>query len=107
MLFDLIRLDLDVVPLLPDVVPVALFVKFVLIPLLLQENIPPEEVFVNLRCSRDGLSVDQRLQIFGSNKFREEDTKFLVSWRPLPSRSPTDVLVRPFRHLYILLVEIC
>lgn len=42
----------------------------------LQENIPLEEVFENLRCSRQGLSAQQaqqRLEIFGPNKLEEKE----------------------------------
>ena len=41
----------------------------------MQENIPIEEVFENLRCKREGLSteaVEQRLAIFGHNKLEEK-----------------------------------
>jgi hypothetical protein len=40
-----------------------------------QENIPLEEVFDNLRCNRQGLSTpmaEQRLQLFGPNKLEEK-----------------------------------
>ncbi|OEL17648.1 Plasma membrane ATPase 2 [Dichanthelium oligosanthes] len=55
------------------------------------ENIPLEEVFENLRCSRGGLTSEQaqqRLQIFGPNKLEEkEESKFLkflgFMWNPL------------------------
>ncbi|TVU48761.1 hypothetical protein EJB05_00033 [Eragrostis curvula] len=55
------------------------------------ENIPLEEVFENLRCSREGLSTEQaqqRLEIFGPNKLEEkEESKFLkflgFMWNPL------------------------
>ncbi|CAL4897379.1 unnamed protein product [Urochloa decumbens] len=55
------------------------------------ENIPLEEVFENLRCSREGLSTQQaqqRLEIFGPNKLEEkEESKFLkflgFMWNPL------------------------
>jgi len=42
----------------------------------LQENCPLEEVFENLRCSREGLSTQQaqqRLEIFGPNKLEEKE----------------------------------
>lgn len=45
----------------------------------LQENIPLEEVFENLRCSREGLSTQQaqqRLEIFGPNKLEEKEVCF-------------------------------
>lgn len=55
------------------------------------ENIPIEEVFQNLRCSREGLTVEaaeQRLVIFGHNKLEEKEEskilKFLgFMWNPL------------------------
>ncbi|CAI0399226.1 unnamed protein product [Linum tenue] len=55
------------------------------------ENIPIEEVFENLRCSRDGLTTqaaDERLAIFGHNKLEEKkESKFLkflgFMWNPL------------------------
>lgn len=40
-----------------------------------QENIPIEEVFENLRCSKEGLtsaSAAERLLIFGHNKLEEK-----------------------------------
>lgn len=43
--------------------------------LILQENIPIEEVFQNLRCNKEGLSseaAEQRLVIFGHNKLEEK-----------------------------------
>nr|CAB3493646.1 unnamed protein product [Digitaria exilis] len=42
------------------------------------ENIPLEEVFENLRCSRGGLTSEQaqqRLEIFGPNKLEEKEAK--------------------------------
>lgn len=55
------------------------------------ENIPIEEVFKQLKCSREGLSEDEgakRLQIFGPNKLEEKkESKFLkflgFMWNPL------------------------
>ncbi|KAL1810275.1 hypothetical protein DCAR_0729959 [Daucus carota subsp. sativus] len=55
------------------------------------ESIPIEEVFENLRCSRDGLTTtaaEERLAIFGYNKLEEkEESKFLkflgFMWNPL------------------------
>ncbi|KAL3623955.1 ATPase 8, plasma membrane-type [Castilleja foliolosa] len=55
------------------------------------ENIPIEEVFAELKCSREGLSSDEgakRLEIFGPNKLEEKkDSKFLkflgFMWNPL------------------------
>lgn len=44
----------------------------------MQENIPIEEVFENLRCSKDGLTTEaaeQRLTIFGYNKLEEKKVK--------------------------------
>lgn len=43
--------------------------------LFVQENIPLEEVFENLRCTKDGLTSDaaqERLAIFGHNKLEEK-----------------------------------
>jgi len=40
-----------------------------------QESIPIEEVFEQLKCSRQGLTTEegqQRLQIFGPNKLEEK-----------------------------------
>jgi len=55
------------------------------------ENIPIEEVFEQLKCTRDGLSSDegaQRLSVFGPNKLEEkQESKFLkflgFMWNPL------------------------
>ncbi|KAI5055730.1 hypothetical protein GOP47_0029251 [Adiantum capillus-veneris] len=55
------------------------------------ENIPIEEVFEQLRCSRSGLTseeVEERLNIFGHNKLEEKtENKFLkflgFMWNPL------------------------
>ncbi|KAL1372173.1 hypothetical protein HN51_002317 [Arachis hypogaea] len=55
------------------------------------ENIPIEEVFVQLKCSREGLTSaegEKRLQIFGYNKLEEKkDSKLLkflgFMWNPL------------------------
>ncbi|KAL9314249.1 hypothetical protein ACSQ67_019701 [Phaseolus vulgaris] len=55
------------------------------------ENIPVEEVFENLRCSKEGLSseaAEERLVIFGHNKLEEKkERKFLkflgFMWNPL------------------------
>ncbi|XP_021761683.1 ATPase 11, plasma membrane-type-like [Chenopodium quinoa] len=55
------------------------------------ENIPLEEVFENLRCSKEGLTSDaaqERLTIFGPNKLEEKrESKFLkflgFMWNPL------------------------
>ncbi|XP_077236772.1 plasma membrane ATPase 1-like [Tasmannia lanceolata] len=55
------------------------------------ENIPLEEVFENLKCTREGLSSDavqERLELFGYNKLEEKkESKFLkflgFMWNPL------------------------
>nr|XP_016439982.1 PREDICTED: plasma membrane ATPase 2-like [Nicotiana tabacum] len=55
------------------------------------ENIPIEEVFENLRCTKEGLSgpaAQERLAIFGYNKLEEKkESKFLkflgFMWNPL------------------------
>ncbi|XP_052724135.1 plasma membrane ATPase 1-like [Vigna angularis] len=55
------------------------------------ENIPLEEVFDNLKCTREGLSsqqVQERLDLFGYNKLEEKKEskilKFLgFMWNPL------------------------
>ncbi|CAN8268392.1 unnamed protein product [Cochlearia groenlandica] len=55
------------------------------------ERIPVEEVFEQLKCSKEGLSSDEgnkRLEIFGANKLEEKsDNKFLkflgFMWNPL------------------------
>jgi len=55
------------------------------------ENIPLEEVFENLKCTREGLSseaVQERLELFGYNKLEEKKEnkilKFLgFMWNPL------------------------
>ncbi|KAK6153371.1 hypothetical protein DH2020_013010 [Rehmannia glutinosa] len=55
------------------------------------ENIPIDEVFENLRCTREGLSTaaaQERLAIFGHNKLEEKkESKFLkflgFMWNPL------------------------
>ena len=41
----------------------------------MQENIPIDEVFENLRCSKEGLTseaAEERLKIFGHNKLEEK-----------------------------------
>jgi len=46
-----------------------------------QERIPIEEVFQQLKCSREGLSSDEganRLQIFGPNKLEEKKVPFIT-----------------------------
>ncbi|KAK8953558.1 Plasma membrane ATPase [Platanthera guangdongensis] len=55
------------------------------------ETIPVEEVFIQLQCSREGLTSadgEQRLQLFGPNKLEEKkESKFLkflgFMWNPL------------------------
>ncbi|KAL7138122.1 hypothetical protein ABFS83_10G141800 [Erythranthe nasuta] len=55
------------------------------------EKVPIEEVFEQLKCTREGLSADEgesRLQIFGPNKLEEKkESKFLkflgFMWNPL------------------------
>lgn len=45
----------------------------------LQERIPIEEVFEQLKCSREGLTSDEganRLQVFGPNKLEEKKVDF-------------------------------
>lgn len=57
----------------------------------LQEKIPIEEVFEQLKCTREGLSADEganRLQIFGPNKLEEKNESKLLKflgfmWNPL------------------------
>jgi hypothetical protein len=44
------------------------------------ENIPIEEVFAQLRCTKEGLTTDEgnsRLAIFGSNKLEEKSVQIL------------------------------
>ena len=53
----------------------------------MQENIPIEEVFDNLRCSKEGLSseaADERLTIFGHNKLEEKQVNHLLSFCSTP-----------------------
>ncbi|XWS13553.1 hypothetical protein CRYUN_Cryun36dG0046800 [Craigia yunnanensis] len=66
------------------------------------ENIPIEEVFKNLRCSKKGLTIEateERLTIFGHNKLEEKKGKppnwqdLLVSL-PCLSSTPPLVLLR-------------
>ncbi|KAK8584719.1 hypothetical protein V6N13_138669 [Hibiscus sabdariffa] len=55
------------------------------------ERIPVEEVFQQLKCTKEGLTTDEgqkRLQIFGPNKLEEKsESKFLkflgFMWNPL------------------------
>lgn len=47
--------------------------------LFFQENVPIEEVFESLRCSREGLTTeaaDERLALFGHNKLEEKKVPF-------------------------------
>lgn len=56
-----------------------------------QENIPVDEVFQQLKCTKEGLSSDEgekRLQIFGPNKLEEVTESKLLKflgfmWNPL------------------------
>lgn len=44
----------------------------------MQENVPLEEVFDHLKCTRDGLSSDEvqeRLDLFGYNKLEEKKVR--------------------------------
>jgi hypothetical protein len=69
---------------------------------LLLENIPLEEVFENLRCSREGLSTQQaqqRLEIFGPNKHEEKEV-----W--LPSQLLTLSLLRPDLRQFVSFVHV-
>uniref|UniRef100_A0A1J3EA10 ATPase 11, plasma membrane-type n=1 Tax=Noccaea caerulescens TaxID=107243 RepID=A0A1J3EA10_NOCCA len=59
------------------------------------ENVPIEEVFESLRCSREGLTTeaaDERLALFGHNKLEEKKVPVGTSSSELPdpasSRSP-------------------
>ena len=48
--------------------------------LCLQENIPIEEVFEQLKCTRQGLTSDegaQRVTIFGLNKLEEKKVRII------------------------------
>lgn len=48
----------------------------------MQESIPLEEVFDNLKCTREGLSseqVQERLDLFGYNKLEEKKVKSQTS----------------------------
>lgn len=49
----------------------------------MQENIPIEEVFEHLKCTKDGLNSDEvqkRLDMFGYNKLEEK--KVRVEYQP-------------------------
>lgn len=53
----------------------------------MQENIPLEEVFENLRCTREGLTTQQaeeRLAIFGHNKLEEKKVRIGVPHSQTP-----------------------
>ena len=54
----------------------------------MQENIPIEEVFENLRCSKEGLTSEaaqERLAIFGYNKLEEKKVVYRFQWLHLGS----------------------
>lgn len=56
--------------------------KFVFFVFFCQENVPIEEVFESLRCSREGLTTeaaDERLALFGHNKLEEKKVPFPFS----------------------------
>jgi hypothetical protein len=47
----------------------------------LQERIPVEEVFEQLKCTKEGLSSEEgahRLEIFGPNKLEEKKVPFFM-----------------------------
>ena len=47
-----------------------------------QEKIPIDEVFEQLKCSREGLSSEEganRLQIFGPNKLEEKKVGLVIT----------------------------
>lgn len=47
----------------------------------LQEKVPMEEVFEQLKCSKEGLSSDEgakRLAIFGPNKLEEKKASLIT-----------------------------
>lgn len=51
--------------------------------LCLQENIPIEEVFEQLKCTRQGLTSDegaQRVEIFGLNKLEEKKVSVVTGF---------------------------
>ncbi|CBI25848.3 unnamed protein product, partial [Vitis vinifera] len=56
-----------------------------------QENIPLEEVFEKLKCTREGLGLDEvekRLKVFGHNKLEEKKENKIIKflgfmWNPL------------------------
>lgn len=58
---------------------IVLFLGFVNVAKFFQENIPIEEVFEHLRCSKEGLNTqaaEERLAIFGQNKLEEKKARF-------------------------------
>lgn len=65
-----------------------LFAKaFVSVCVCVQENIPIDEVFENLRCTREGLTneaAEERLAIFGHNKL-EEKKVLILYWNSCSS----------------------
>lgn len=74
--------DIDAIPYVHDFL---LFVFDDPLRFVLQENIPIEEVFENLRCSREGLTTQaaqERLAIFGHNKLEEKRVLFLTPLSP-------------------------
>lgn len=55
---------------------VLVFLSLELVRICFQEHIPVEEVFQQLRCSKEGLSDEEataRLAIFGHNKLEEKN----------------------------------
>lgn len=59
------------------------YLQFEVFILVLQEKIPIEEVFEQLKCTREGLSADEgvnRLQIFGPNKLEEKKVHFVCAF---------------------------
>lgn len=64
---------------------------FITLYVYVQEHIPVEEVFKQLKCTREGLTSaegEKRLQVFGPNKLEEKtDSKLLkflgFMWNPL------------------------
>lgn len=48
----------------------------------LQERVPMEEVFEQLKCTREGLTSEEganRLQMFGPNKLEEKKVGFIIT----------------------------
>lgn len=59
--------------------PKTILIIRVLILINLQERIPVEEVFEQLKCTKEGLTTEQgnsRLLIFGPNKLEEKKVHF-------------------------------